>query len=202
MVFSLEFPHFDTIACKRWTELKGVVVLGGIRVHIEQHGFSCGNLKEAAVDSHGGVHEGLANWFATLGHPHFRVRGGYVCGSGLVPPVGLCKRAPEKYDFVNALQLCPAHRLVVIGHVLAELHRHLEAPRLRGVDLEDRCAAEDFAPPFLQDLCLDACAMAAIIAWRTSSGLMAHSAPRFSKGRSPSLKEMRILWGMVAGDRK
>jgi hypothetical protein len=26
-------------------------------------------------------------------------------------------------------------------------------------------------------------AMAAIIAWRTSSGLMAHSEPRFSKGR-------------------
>ena len=45
-------------------------------------------------------------------------------------------------------------------------------------------------------------AMAAIIAWRTSSGLMAHNEPRFSKGRSPSLKEMRILWGMVAGDRK
>ena len=25
---SLEFPHFDTIACRRWIELKGVVVLG------------------------------------------------------------------------------------------------------------------------------------------------------------------------------
>ena len=108
------------------------------------------------MDSHGGVHEGIADWFATLGHPHLRVRGGYVCGSGLVPPVGLCKRVPKKYDFVNALQLCPPHRLVVIGHVLAELHRHLEAPRLRGVDLEDRCAAEDFAAPFLQDFCLDA----------------------------------------------
>ena len=27
MVFSLEFPHFDTIACRRWTELKGLLSL-------------------------------------------------------------------------------------------------------------------------------------------------------------------------------
>ena len=45
-------------------------------------------------------------------------------------------------------------------------------------------------------------AMAAIIAWRTSSGLMAHNAPRFSKGCSPSFREMMILWGMVAGNLK
>jgi len=155
------------------------------------------------VDSHSGVHEGLANWFATLGHPHFRVRGGYVCGSGLVPPVGLCKRVPETYDFVNALQLCPAHRLVVIGHVLAELHRHLEAPRLRGVDLEDRCAAEDFAAPFLQDFCLDASSdVACDGCHHRVAHLLGADEPRFAKGCSPNLKEMRILWGMVAGDRK
>ena len=27
MVFALEFPHFDTMACKRWTELKGLLSL-------------------------------------------------------------------------------------------------------------------------------------------------------------------------------
>ena len=27
IVFSLEFAHFDTMACRRWTELKGLLSL-------------------------------------------------------------------------------------------------------------------------------------------------------------------------------
>ena len=45
-------------------------------------------------------------------------------------------------------------------------------------------------------------AMAAIIAWRASAGLMAHNAPRLSKGRSPSFRGLMTLWGIVAGTLK
>ena len=41
--------------------------------------------------------------------------------------------------------------------------------------------------------------MAAIIAWRASSGLMAHNAPRLSTGRSPDFRETMTRWGIVAG---
>ena len=103
------------------------------------------------MDGQSGVHKGLADFGAPLGHPRLCVLGGDVCSTGLVPPVGPSERDTERTEFVDALQLCPAHGLVVVCHVLAELHRHLEALRLCGMDLEGCRAAEDSAAPFFQD---------------------------------------------------
>ena len=79
------------------------------------------------------------------------VLGGDVGRIGLAPPVGPSERVTEKKDFVDTLQLRPAHGLVAVCHVLAELHRHLEALRLCGMDLEGRRATEGFAVPLPQN---------------------------------------------------
>ena len=151
----------------------------------------------------GGVDEGLADYFAPSGHAHLRILRRNVCRSGLVPAVGAGIHVAEVKDFIDALQLRPAHGLVVVGEILAELHCRLQALSLSRVYPEGARAAEHADAPLLQDLrChvgIDVPGNGPMIAWRISSGLMATRAPRFSKGRSPGFKEMAIVWGMWAG---
>ena len=63
-VFSREFPHLDTMAWRRCTELKRVGIPGKRGVHLQEQALRRRDGKEARVDGEGGFDEGLVETLA------------------------------------------------------------------------------------------------------------------------------------------
>ena len=81
------------------------------------------------MDGQRGVHEGLADLSRPLAIRTFAYSVAMLVAVAWPRPWALAN-ASRKHDFVDTLQLCPAHGLVVVCQVLAELHRHSAALRL------------------------------------------------------------------------
>ena len=96
---------------------------------------------------------------APSGHAHLCILRPNVCRSGLAPAVGAGIHVAEVNDFIDALQLRPAHGLVVVSDILAELHCRLQALSLCRAYREAVRAVEHADAPVLQDLdrhvCID-----------------------------------------------
>ena len=120
-------------------------------VHVQEQRLRAGHAKHLCVDRECGVDERLGDRFPTRGHAHLGVLGRDVGSARLVPAMSAGVQLPKINDCVDALELRPAHRLVVVGHILPQLHCGLDAGGLIGMNDECAGAAQHPRAPLFQD---------------------------------------------------
>ncbi|MFM7981132.1 MAG: hypothetical protein ACKPKO_17625 [Candidatus Fonsibacter sp.] len=132
--------------------------------------------------------------FPTLAHAHLGVLGREVGCAGLALSVHARVQVAKVYDIVDALELCSAHRFVVAGRLLSELHCRMDAGGLVAMSDARAGATQHLCAPLSKTSTGDPASMSRAIVAMTaciiSSGLMASNAPRLSNWRSPGFNEI------------
>ena len=203
IVFSLELPHFDTIACRRCTELNGLLSRGRAESMSRSNASARGSArrrewivsavstKDLLIFSRPLAMRTLAYslaMFAALARSRPWIRANTSRKCTISYTRCNCVRLMVSWSFARFSRSC-----IAACRRAASVSWTTKVPVQLSTRTRQSSRTDAGTPASMSR------AMAAIIAWRISSGLMVRSAPRLSNGRSPGTNEMQTGCGMAAG---